>query len=322
MKLAFVFPGQGSQAVGMLDSLSALPAVADLIAVADAALGEPLSTMIATGPAESLGLTVNTQPAMLLAGLACYRAWREAGGPDADAVAGHSLGEYTALTAAGSFELAAAFRLVRLRARAMQEAVPVGSGGMAAILGLDDEQVRAACLQATESFAGQPATTAGVADVVEPANFNAPSQVVIAGSKAAVERACEIAKSLGAKRAMTLPVSAPFHSSLLRPAGDRLADALREIAIAAPRMALVNNVDAAVQTDPVAIADALVRQSYGPVRWVEVVRRLEAMGVTRVVEFGPGKVLAGLIKRIAPGLSVSAVSDAPSLAKALEELHA
>jgi [acyl-carrier-protein] S-malonyltransferase len=319
MKLAFVFPGQGSQVVGMLDSLSTLPTVSELIEVADAALGESLSATIAAGPADVLGLTVNTQPAMLLAGLACYRAWRAAGGPEADAVAGHSLGEYTALTAAGSFEPASAFRLVRLRARAMQEAVPVGSGGMAAILGLDDEQVRAACRQATESFVGHAPSTPGVADVVEPANFNAPSQVVIAGSKAAVERACEIAKTMGAKRAMTLPVSAPFHSSLLRPAGERLAEALREIAISVPRMALVNNVDAEVRADPVAIADALVRQSYGPVRWVEVVCRLEAMGITQVVEFGPGKVLAGLIKRIAPGLPVSTVFDAPSLAKALEE---
>jgi [acyl-carrier-protein] S-malonyltransferase len=320
MKLAFVFPGQGSQAIGMLDSIADRPEVAALVAEADAALGESLSGLIATGPAESLALTVNTQPAMLLAGLACYRAWRAAGGPDAEAVAGHSLGEYTALTAAGSFEPGAALRLVRLRAQAMQEAVPVGSGGMAAILGLDDEQVRIACRQATESFAGQTPTVAGVPDIVEPANFNAPSQVVIAGSKAAVERACEAAKALGAKRAMPLPVSAPFHSSLLRPAGERLAVALRETVPAAPRMALVNNVDVAVQSDPAAIVDALVRQSYSPVRWVEVVRRLEAMGITRIVEFGPGKVLTGMIKRIAPGIAVSAVTDAASLDAALKEL--
>jgi len=320
MKLAFVFPGQGSQAIGMLDSIADRPEVAALVAEADAALGESLSGLIATGPAESLALTVNTQPAMLLAGLACYRAWRAAGGPDAEAVAGHSLGEYTALTAAGSFEPGAALLLVRLRARAMQEAVPVGSGGMAAILGLDDEQVRIACRQATESFAGQAPTVAGVPDIVEPANFNAPSQVVIAGSKAAVERACEAAKALGAKRAMPLPVSAPFHSSLLRPAGERLAVALRETVPAAPRMALVNNVDVAVQSDPAAIVDALVRQSYSPVRWVEVVRHLEAMGITRIVEFGPGKVLTGMIKRIAPGIAVSAVTDAASLDAALKEL--
>lgn len=320
MKLAFVFPGQGSQAVGMLDSLADRPEVAALIAEADEALGESLSGLIASGPAEALALTVNTQPAMLLAGLACYRAWRVAGGPDADAVAGHSLGEYTALTAAGAFEPGAALRLVRLRARAMQEAVPVGSGGMAAILGLDDDAVRDACRQATAAFTGQAPTVPGVPDVVEPANFNAPSQVVIAGSKAAVERACEIAKSLGAKRAMPLPVSAPFHSSLLRPAGERLAEALAHTPPRTPRMPLVNNVDVEVQTDPGAIVDALVRQSYGPVRWVEVMRRLEALGATRVIEFGPGKVLAGLAKRITPSLAVSAVYDATSLEAALKEI--
>ncbi|MEI7445087.1 MAG: ACP S-malonyltransferase [Burkholderiales bacterium] len=320
MKLAFVFPGQGSQAVGMLDSIADRPEVAALIAEADAALGESLSGLIHAGPAEALALTVNTQPAMLLAGLACYRAWIAAGGPDAAAVAGHSLGEYTALTAAGAFEPGAALRLVRLRAQAMQEAVPVGSGGMAAILGLDDDQVRAACRQANESFAGQPPTVAGVADVVEPANFNAPSQVVIAGSKAAVERACEAAKALGAKRAMPLPVSAPFHSSLLRPAGERLAVALRETVPTTPRIPLVNNVDVAVAAEPAGIVDALVRQSYSPVRWVEVVKRLESMGVDRIVEFGPGKVLAGLVKRIAPGVAVSAVTDAASLEAVLKEI--
>jgi [acyl-carrier-protein] S-malonyltransferase len=280
MKLAFLFPGQGSQSVGMLDSLASEPAVAALIAQADAALGEPLSALIANGPAEALGLTVNTQPAMLLAGLACHRAWQAAGGPEPVAVAGHSLGEYTALTAAGCFEVDDALRLVRLRAQAMQDAVPVGSGGMAALLGLDDDQVRAACRQATESLAGQACSVPGVAEVVEPANFNAPSQVVIAGSRLAVER----------------------------------------IPIAEPRVPLVNNVDVAVQTDPAAIVDALVRQSFSPVRWVEVVRRLEAMGVTRVVEFGPGKVLTGLVKRIAPGLQAASVSDAASLASALKEL--
>jgi [acyl-carrier-protein] S-malonyltransferase len=320
MKLAFVFPGQGSQAVGMLDSLAAIPEVAALIAEADAALAEPLSALIAGGPADALGLTVNTQPAMLLAGLACLRAWQAAGGPGAIAVAGHSLGEYTALTAAGSIEPAVALRLVRLRARAMQEAVPVGSGGMAAILGLDDDQVRTACRQATESLAGQAPSVPGVAEVVEPANFNAPAQVVIAGSRLAVERACEAARALGAKRAMPLQVSAPFHSSLLRPAGDRLAVALRDVALAEPRVPLVNNVDVAVPTEPAAIADALVRQSFSPVRWVEVVRRLEAMGATHLVEFGPGKVLTGLARRIAPGLQASCVSDAASLRAALEEL--
>jgi [acyl-carrier-protein] S-malonyltransferase len=320
MTLAFVFPGQGSQAVGMLDSFVDVAAVADLVRAADAALDEPLSRLIAEGPAEVLGLTVNTQPAMLLAGLACHAAWRAAGGPDAVACAGHSLGEYTALTAAGCFEPADAIRLVRLRARAMQEAVPVGSGAMAALLGLDDDAAREACRQATASFAGREPTIPGVADVVECANYNAPSQVVIAGSVAAVARACEIAKSLGAKRAMPLPVSAPFHSTLLRPAGQRLAQALAAVPPRAPRVPVVNNVDVAVQTESAAIIDALVRQSYGAVRWVEVVRRLEAMGATRLVEFGPGKVLAGLVKRIAPGLAVSAVHDAASLQVALSEV--
>jgi len=320
MTLAFVFPGQGSQAVGMLDSLLAVPAVAELVRTADSALDEPLSRLIAEGPAEALGLTVNTQPAMLLAGLACHAAWRAAGGPPAAAFAGHSLGEYTALTVAGALEPADAFRLVRLRARAMQEAVPVGSGAMAALLGLQDDAAREACRQASAELAGQPPATPGVAEVVECANFNAPSQVVIAGSVVAVARACEIAKSLGAKRAMPLPVSAPFHSSLLRPAGDRLARALSAVALRPPQAPVVNNVDATVLHEPAAIADALVRQSYGAVRWVEVVQRLQSMGATRVIEFGPGKVLAGLVRRIAPNLPVSVVHDAASLEASLAEV--
>lgn len=321
MSLAFVFPGQGSQAVGMLDAFAGVPAVAELVASADAALGEPLSALIAQGPAEQLALTVNTQPAMLLAGLACHAAWRAAGGPEGAAFAGHSLGEYTALTAAGAFDPADAVRLVRLRAQAMQAAVPVGSGGMAAVLGLDDDAVRRVCAEATASFAGREPTVPGVADVVECANFNAPAQVVIAGSAAAVARACELAKAAGAKRALPLPVSAPFHSSLLRPAGDALARALAATPPRPPRVPVVNNVDVRSPAEPEAIVDALVRQSYGPVRWVEVVRRLEAMGATRVIEFGPGKVLAGLVKRISPALGVSAVHDAASLQAALEELR-
>lgn len=320
MKLAFLFPGQGSQAVGMLDSLAQMPVVAELIAQADTALGEPLSQLIAQGPAEALSLTVNTQPAMLLAGLACYRAWRSAGGPDAAVMAGHSLGEYTALTAADAFDPADAFRLVRLRAQAMQEAVPVGAGGMAAILGLSDDQVRQACSTANEALAGQAPAVAGVAECVEPANFNAPAQVVIAGSKMAVERACEAAKTLGAKRAMPLPVSAPFHSSLLRPAGVRLAAVLHERPPRVPRVPVINNVDVASPSDPAAIVDALVRQSFSAVRWVESVQAMQAMGVTRVIEFGPGKVLGGLVKRIAPSLGVSAVFDAASLDATLKEL--
>lgn len=306
--LAFVFPGQGSQSVGMLDVWSAQPAVAALLQQADQALGEPLSTLIAQGPAESLALTVNTQPAMLVAGLAACLAWRDAGGPEPVAVAGHSLGEYTALTAAGAFAPGDAVRLVRLRAQAMQEAVPVGVGAMAAILGLSDELVRQACSEA-----------AADGEVVEAANFNAPAQVVIAGHRAAVERACERARALGAKRALPLPVSAPFHSSLLRPAGERLAAFLDSVPLEPPRYQLVNNIDARVENEPSQIRDALVRQAWGPVRWVEVVQRLVSLGVTHVVEMGPGKVLAGLVSRIDKTLKVSSVHDPASLEAALKE---
>lgn len=310
MTLAFVFPGQGSQTVGMLSGLSDSAAVQDVLRQADQALGEALSALIAGGPAESLALTVNTQPAMLVAGMACFRAWREAGGPEPLAVAGHSLGEYTALAAAQAIELAEAVRLVRLRAQAMQEAVPVGQGSMAAILGLADELVRQACAMASAELSGQ---------VVEAANYNAPAQVVIAGHKAAVERACEHAKALGAKRALPLPVSAPFHSSLLKPAGERLAAVLADISLNRPRYALVNNVDARVETEPARIRDALVRQASGPVRWVEVVQGLVALGVTHVIEFGPGKVLSGLVSRIDKSLKVSAVFDPASLQSVLQE---
>jgi [acyl-carrier-protein] S-malonyltransferase len=311
MTLAFVFPGQGSQSVGMLDAFAGSPAVRALQAEADAALGEPLSTLIAQGPADALSLTINTQPAMLVAGLACYRAWREAGGPEPEVVAGHSLGEYTALAAAGAIDVADAVRLVRLRAQAMQEAVPVGQGAMAAILGLDDAAVAQACRAALESAPGE---------VVEPVNFNAPSQVVIAGHKTAVARACECAKALGAKRALPLPVSAPFHSSLLAPAGERLADALSAVTLRSPAFSLVNNVDVAIEVEPERIRDALVRQASHAVRWVEVVQKLSALGVTRVIEFGPGKVLAGLVGRIDKQLAVSAVYDPLTLQKALEEI--
>ncbi len=238
-----------------------------MLATADAALGEPLSTLIAEGPAEDLALTTHTQPAMLVGRTRrAWLAWRAAGGPEPGFVAGHSLGEYTALVAAGVLEVDAAIALVRLRARAMQEAVPVGTGAMAAILGLSDEQVAAACEQSRTAADGS-------IEVVEPANFNAPSQVVIAGHRQAVDRACERARALGAKRALPLAVSAPFHSSLLRPAGERLAQALAAIELRAPRVPLVNNVDAAEERDPARIRDALVRQAYGPVRWVEVVQR-------------------------------------------------
>jgi [acyl-carrier-protein] S-malonyltransferase len=311
MTIAFVFPGQGSQAVGMLDRFADRPEVADILARADAALGESLSGLIAGGPAEALALTVNTQPAMLVAGYACLAAWRAAGGPEAAAVAGHSLGEYTALAAAGALTLDEAVRLVRVRAQAMQEAVPVGAGGMAVIMGLDDDAVRAACAAASEP-----------GDIVEAVNFNAPLQVVIAGHAAAVGRACEKARQAGAKRALPLPVSAPFHSSLLAPAGARLRAALADVALRSPAVSLVNNVDVAVETEPARIVDALVRQASSPVRWVEVVQRLRALGVDTLIEFGPGKVLAGLAPRIDKSLRVFSVSDPDTLQAALTAISA
>lgn len=305
MKVAFVFPGQGSQAVGMLDAWAGNAAVADVLARANAALGQDLAALIQQGPADQLNLTTNTQPAMLTAGMACFAAWRAAGGPMPALVAGHSLGEYTALTAAGALALEDAVRLVRVRADAMQAAVPVGTGAMAAILGLDDDTVRAACAQAAQG------------EIVEAVNFNAPAQVVIAGHKAAVERACEAAKAAGAKRALLLPVSAPFHSSLLAPAADVLAAALAEIDVAAPQVPLINNVDVATVDTPDAIRDALVRQAWHAVRWVETLQAMKAQGVTHVIECGPGKVLTGLTKRIDGELTGLAITDPASLEAAL-----
>lgn len=305
MKLAFVFPGQGSQSVGMMDAWAGNAAVADVLARAGQALGQDLAALIAQGPAEQLNLTTNTQPAMLAAGVACFAAWRDAGGPLPAVMAGHSLGEYAALTAAGSLALEDALRLVRVRADAMQAAVPVGTGAMAAILGLDDDTVRAVCAQS------------GQGEVVEAVNFNAPAQVVIAGHKAAVERACEAAKAAGAKRALLLPVSAPFHSSLLKPAAEVLARALAEAPVQSPEVPVINNVDVAVQSDPAAIRDALVRQAWHAVRWVETLQAMKAQGVTHVIEFGPGKVLTGLTKRIDGDLTGLAVTDPASLQAAL-----
>jgi [acyl-carrier-protein] S-malonyltransferase len=316
--LAFVFPGQGAQSVGMLNGFLSSDfanrkIVQDCIERADSALGESLSGLIANGPAEDLALTVNTQPAMLLAAYSAFAAWRAAGGAMAQVVAGHSLGEYTALVAAGAIDLPDAVSLVRLRARAMQNAVPVGTGAMAAILGLDDDTVRAVC--AASSVPG---------DIVEPANFNAPAQVVIAGHKAAVERACDAAKTAGAKRALLLAVSAPFHSSLLQPAGNALNAALGQLLSAgkfrAPSVTLVNNVDVAHPTQAIDIANALVRQAYGAVRWVELVQKLSAMGIKQVVEFGPGKVLSGLVQRIDKNISVVSVSDPASLDAAIQSI--
>ena len=306
---AFVFPGQGSQSVGMLDAWGDHPAVRETLAEASGALGEDLGALIAQGPKEALALTTSTQPVMLVAGVACWRAWRAEGGALPQAVAGHSLGEYSALVAAEVLSLAQAVPLVRLRAAAMQQAVPVGTGAMAAILGLDAQKVIAGCADATRAM-GQNGS-----EVVEAVNFNDPMQTVIAGSKAAVDKACEVLKGLGAKRALPLPVSAPFHSSLMKPAAERLKAALAGIELAAPRIPVVNNVDVAVESDPVRIRDALVRQAAGPVRWVECVQALRARGITHVFECGPGKALTGMTKRIDAELVGAPLYDPATLAE-------
>jgi [acyl-carrier-protein] S-malonyltransferase len=311
---AFVFPGQGSQAVGMLDGWGDHPAVVQTLQEASAALGEDMGRLIKEGPKEALALTTNTQPVMLVAGVAAWRVWRAEGGALPAAVAGHSLGEYSALVAAGVLTLAQAAPLVRLRAAAMQEAVPVGAGAMAAILGLPADKVVAGCAQAAATF------DADSTEVVEAVNFNDPIQTVIAGTKAAVDKACELLKAAGAKRALPLPVSAPFHSSLMKPAAEKLRAALAQVPLAAPQIPVVNNVDVAVQQDPDAIRDALYRQAFRPVRWVECVQTLKVRGVTHVVECGPGKVLAGLTKRIDPELVGAALYDPATLAEVRELL--
>ena len=303
MKLAFVFPGQGSQAVGMLSDMIDLSVVKNTIIEASDALGVDLLSMMQNGPAEDLNLTVNTQPVMLTASVAFYRAWLEAGGAKPDIMAGHSLGEYSALTAANVISLTDAVKLVRLRAEAMQNAVPVGVGGMAAILGIDDAVVKQVCADA------QTAT----GEIVEAVNFNSPGQVVIAGHKGAVEKACELAKAAGAKRALVLPVSAPFHSTLLQPAAEKLQAALADLTLNAPEIPVVNNVDVLVQNDVAAIKDALVRQAWHPVRWVECAQFIAERGVTDMVECGPGKVLAGLAKRIDARLTGHALVNQESL---------
>ena len=302
---AFIFPGQGSQAVGMLSAWEGHPAVRDTLAEASEALGEDIGKLIAEGPKEALDLTTNTQPVMLTAGVACWRAWQAETGLIPAAVAGHSLGEYSALVAAGALTLSDALPLVRFRAQAMQEAVPVGVGGMAAILGLDAEAVKAGCAEAA----------AAVGEPVEAVNFNDPKQTVIAGTKAAVEKACEVLKAAGAKRALSLPVSAPFHSSLMKPAAERLKDKLAATPFAIPSIALVNNIDVAVVSDANALRDALYRQAFGPVRWVETIQALKARGLTHVIECGPGKVLAGMVKRIDGDLVTSTIFDPASLAE-------
>jgi [acyl-carrier-protein] S-malonyltransferase len=302
---AFVFPGQGSQSVGMLNAWADHPVARATLDEASAALGEDVAQLIAAGPKEALDLTTNTQPVMLTAAIVNYRVWLAEGGAEPAAVAGHSLGEYSALVAAGALTLADALPLVRLRAQAMQEAVPVGTGAMAAILGLDAQAVREGCAEAA----------AATGEVVEAVNFNDPKQTVIAGSKAGVDKGCEVLKARGAKRALPLPVSAPFHCSLMKPAAERLRVRLAEIQIATPRIPVVNNIDVAVQTDAEAIRDALYRQAFGPVRWVELVQALKARGLTHVIECGPGKVLAGMVKRIDGELTSATIFDPATLAE-------
>jgi [acyl-carrier-protein] S-malonyltransferase len=308
MKIAMVFPGQGSQAVGMLKGYDGLPGVAEVRAEAAAALGGDFLKLLDEGPAGQLNLTVNTQPAMVTAGYAVYRAWLGLGGPRPEMVAGHSLGEYTALVAAGALTFADCLPLVRFRAQAMQEAVPEGKGAMAAILNLDDELVKQAC--------------ASAGGEVQAVNFNSPGQVVIAGEKAAVERAVEACKAAGAKRAIPLPVSAPFHSSLMKPAAERLAQELQKTNMSKPQMTLVNNVDVRVEREPQAIRDALARQAASPVRWVETINKMVAMGATHILECGPGKVLAGMTKRIAPNVQSFALADRAALEQALQGVKA
>jgi [acyl-carrier-protein] S-malonyltransferase len=310
MTFAFVFPGQGSQSVGMLNSISERPEVRTTLQEASEALGEDVAKLIAEGPAEVLSLTTNTQPVMLTAGVAFYRAWLAAGGCAPRVMAGHSLGEYSALVAAGVISFKDAVPLVRFRAEAMQSAVPVGTGVMAAILGLDDATVIQVCAKASAASGG----------VVEAVNFNAPGQVVIAGGSDAVTKACELLKAAGAKRALPLPVSAPFHSSLLQPASEKLKDYLANIEFKTPAIAVINNVDVEILNDPIAIKDALVRQAAKPVRWQETIQSMAAQGITQVVECGPGKVLAGLTKRINDQVTGVPVFDEASLNEVLTTL--
>lgn len=301
MSFAFVFPGQGSQSVGMMAAYGDAAVVRATFDEASAALGDDLWAMVAEGPADVLTQTVNTQPVMLTAGIAAWRLWLEKGGKVPAVVAGHSLGEYSALVAAGVIDFKDAVPLVRLRAAAMQEAVPLGAGAMAAVLGLDNADIVAACAEAAQG------------EVVEPVNFNANGQTVIAGHKAAVERAMAACKARGAKMAKALPVSAPFHSSLIRPAADKLAARLAELTLNAPTIPVINNVDVAIEIEPARIKDALIRQAYNPVRWVETIQKMATSGVSTVAECGPGKVLAGLTKRCADGVVGVALADAAAI---------
>jgi len=306
MNFAFVFPGQGSQSVGMMAAYGESAVIRETFAEASAALGEDLWQMVADGPADLLAQTVNTQPLMLTAGIAVFREWIARGGAAPALVAGHSLGEYSALVAAGALDFQDAVKLVRLRAQAMQEAVPQGEGAMAALLGLDEPEAVAACAEAAQG------------EIVSAANLNSPGQIVIAGARAAVERAMAVAKTKGAKRAVLLPVSAPFHCALMKPAAERLQQRLADIEVKVPSIAVLNNVDVAVEDQPARIKDALVRQAYSPVRWIETVQELARRGVTHVYECGPGKVLAGMTKRIEGGLQGGAIADAASLADILQ----
>lgn len=308
MKLAMVFPGQGSQSVGMMLGYGDIAAVREVLAEASDTLGQDLGKLMAEGPAEQLNMTVNTQPVMLTAGYAAYRAWISLGGVEPALVAGHSLGEYTALVAAGVLAFRDALPLVRLRAQAMQEAVPQGQGAMAAILGMDENAVHAACAEAAQG------------EIVQAVNFNSPGQVVIAGHAGAVKRACDAAKAKGAKRALPLPVSAPFHSALMLPAAERLRQYMHGIAFSVPRMPAINNVDVASYADPAQIKDALVRQAYHPVRWMETIQAFAAQGVTHVAECGPGKVLAGMTKRIDNRLESLALADMSSIERGIGQL--
>jgi len=308
-KFAFLFTGQGAQAVGMLNGFAGNPVVAQTVAEASDALGMDIGRLIADGPKEDLDLTTNTQPVMLTAAVAVYRAWIAAGGPVPSVVAGHSLGEYSALVAAGVIDFKDAVPLVRFRAQSMQEAVPVGQGGMAVVLGLSADDVRAVCQEAAQG------------EVVEAVNFNEPTQIVIAGHAAAIDRACEIAKAKGAKRAMKLAVSAPFHSSLLKPASDRLREYMEKLTFNAPRIDLINNVDVAILNDPAQIKDALVRQAAGPVRWVETMQKMAAEGVTQVIECAPSKTLIGMAKRIDPVLVGEALVDQAALERVLASIQ-
>lgn len=309
MKLGMVFPGQGSQSVGMMQAYGDLPATGAVIFQASQVLGIDMAKMIAEGPAETLNSTVNTQPVMVTAGYAVYRAWRELGGPEPDVVAGHSLGEYTALVVAEAISFADCLPLVRFRAEAMQEAVPAGVGGMAAILGLEDDALKAACVEAAQG------------EIVDAVNFNAPGQTVIAGHASAVQRAIEAAKARGAKRAIPLPVSAPFHSALMAPAAAKLCKYLETVNIVSPRIRVLHNLDVKMHGDAAGIRQALVGQADHAVRWVEIIRAMAALGVTHVLECGPGKVLAGLNKRIDPGLTGMALSDRAGIDAALAALN-